>query len=75
MESLIGRLATDAALRRRFEDAPTAFLKELAEEGFELTAVEQKALAALDRRALKRFAESLDRRLARAPLGAISQEG
>ena len=66
VETLIGRLATDAALLRRFATDPAAVLRELSEHGLELTAVEREALVATDLEALRRFARTLDRRLCRA---------
>lgn len=66
VETLIGRLATDPALRNRFAEGPIALLGELAESGFELTAVELQALTAIDPASLHAFASSLDRRLRKA---------
>jgi hypothetical protein len=66
VETLIGRLATDPALRRRFAEGPSAVLAELAESGLELTSVELQALAAIDAESLHAFASSLDRRIRRA---------
>jgi len=66
VEVLIGRLATDATLRKRFSDDADGVLRGLAERGFELTSIEIDALAALEPDALQAFAGSLDRRLRRA---------
>lgn len=66
VETLIGRLATDPKLRRRFAESPEAVLRELAERGLELSAVELAALAALDPAALTSFAGALDARLRKA---------
>jgi hypothetical protein len=66
VETLIGRLATDPALRRRFTEDPVTVLLELAEGGLELTSVELQALAAIDPETLRAFASSLDRRLRKA---------
>ena len=74
VETLIGRLATDAALRRRFSAAPVAVLAELSAQGLELTAVEQNALATTDLAALHRFASTLDGRLRRASLTLTPEE-
>jgi hypothetical protein len=68
VEAVIGRLATDPALLRRFAGSPAAVLEELCAQGLELTPVEREALAATDAEALRCFAGSLDRRLRRAPL-------
>jgi hypothetical protein len=66
VETLIGRLATDPKLRRRFAAGPTALLVELCGQGLELTSVELAALAATDPAALQTFAGTLDRRLRKA---------
>jgi hypothetical protein len=66
VEILIGRLATDAALRRRFTAAPGRVLAELDGRGLALTAVEREALAATDPAAFAALADALDRRLLRA---------
>jgi hypothetical protein len=69
VESLIGRLATDPQLRRRFAQDPFATLAELGAAGLELTEVEVEALSATDPAAFRRFAGALDRRLRRtAPI-------
>ena len=66
VETLIGRLATDPALRRRFTHDASAVLNELREQGYELTLVELEALASIDANAIKLFADALDRRIRRA---------
>lgn len=66
VEVLIGRLATDATLRKRFAESPSTVLQEMADRGLELTSIEIAALAALEPEALYAFAGSLDRRLCRA---------
>jgi hypothetical protein len=66
VETLIGRLATDPALRRRFAHDATAVLNELLEQGYELTLVEREALASTDADAIEAFADALDRRIRRA---------
>ncbi|MEW5916576.1 MAG: Os1348 family NHLP clan protein [Gemmatimonadota bacterium] len=66
VELLIGRLATDAQLRRRFAKDPGGFLRNLVERGFELTAVEVDAIASIDTAAITAFASILDRRLRHA---------
>lgn len=63
VEVLIGRLATDPELRRRFAMRP---LEVLREQQLELNAVELDALASTDPDALRAFAEALDVRLRRA---------
>jgi hypothetical protein len=66
VEILIGRLATDPGLLSRFVDDPTRALRELLEQGLELTEIEIAALAAIDPRALRALASSLDGRLRKA---------
>lgn len=63
VEILIGRLATDPLLRRRFEGGAITLLHELIAQGFELSTVEVDALANIDTDAIKVFAGTLDRRL------------
>ena len=70
VESLIGRLATDPILRRRFAEDPAHVLHELQEQGFELTAVEFEALASTDADAIRSFTNALDRRIRRAEAGS-----
>jgi Ribosomally synthesized peptide prototyped by Frankia Franean1_4349. len=70
VENLIGRLATDPSLRRRFVDDPPGLLHELREQGYELTAVELDALASTDATALRSFADTLDRRIRRAAVAS-----
>jgi len=60
---LIGRLATDPDLRRRFEQGPSVLLRELSVEGYELTSIEREALTTIDGDALRLFAGTLDSRL------------
>ena len=66
VETLIGRLATDPDLRRRFADDPVRVLHEFRDQGFELSATELEALAATDAEAVRSFANALDRRIKRA---------
>lgn len=68
VELLIGRLATDPKLRRRFAANPVRLLRELAEEGLELTEIEIEALAATNPAAIRAFATALDARLRKASL-------
>jgi hypothetical protein len=63
VELLIGRLATDPELRRRFAACPATILQEFRQLGFELTPIEVEALGALDAGAIGVFAQSLDRRI------------
>ena len=77
VETLIGRLATDPPLRRRFAADPASVLRELQDEGYELTAIELDALVTTDPDAIRSFAESIDRRIRRADLACTvsSPEG
>ena len=63
---MIGRLATDPAMRQRFVEDPGVVLRELTDQGYELTSVEIDALASTDGDAIHSFANSLDRRIRRA---------
>jgi hypothetical protein len=65
VETLLGRLLTDAGLRRRFSNDPTAVLEEFRTQGYELTLVELDALVATDPAVLRSVADTLDRRLCR----------
>lgn len=67
---MLGRLATDAELRRRFRGAPVETLRDLLGQGLELSPVELEALRSLDAAALERFARTLSQRLQRAALVA-----
>jgi hypothetical protein len=73
VEALIGRLATDSNLRRRFAGDPMGLLETLIAEGFELTEVELAALAATDPRAIDRFSSALDSRLRKASFSNAEQ--
>jgi len=63
VEVLIGRLATDPGLQRRFAEQPIAVL---LEQRLELTEVELAALAATDPAAFRALTEALDTRLRKA---------
>jgi cobalamin biosynthesis Mg chelatase CobN len=69
VERIIGLLATDEGMRRRFTENPRAALEEMAQHGLELNECERWALAHLNASELKRFAESMDARLQKAELG------
>lgn len=68
VETLIGRLVTDPELRRRFSKDPAGVLRELRDQGFELTDIEREALASTDPEAIRAFADALDRRIRKATL-------
>ncbi len=59
VERIIGLLAMDQALRRRFVGDPRGTLHSLVEQGLELTPWEFQALATIDSRRLARFAGRL----------------
>ncbi|TMQ51241.1 MAG: hypothetical protein E6K71_00635 [Candidatus Eisenbacteria bacterium] len=68
VERIIGLLATDEALRRKFTENPSATLKKLIESGMELNWCEQRSLAHLDPEELARFAQKIDARLQKIEL-------
>jgi hypothetical protein len=68
VEIVLGRLATDEAVRRRFDESPSEALQELIALGIELSPVELLALRGIDPSALRHFAQSLDPRLQKAML-------
>ena len=65
VERIIGLLATDEALRRRFTKDPRAVIQALIERGMELNPCEQWSLTHLDTKELARFAKVIDARLQR----------
>lgn len=75
VELLIGRLATDPKLRRRFAENPEAVLRELSERGLELSEIELEALAATHPEAFRSFAGALDARLRKASPAAETATG
>ena len=68
VETAIGRLVTDEALRRLFREAPARAPYELELSGVELTPVEWAALDSLDAADLEAFAQAIDPRLVKAAL-------
>jgi hypothetical protein len=68
VETVIGKLATDEALRRDFEHNPGAVLAKLVADGMELTACELWALDRVDPRELARFARAVGPRLQKSDL-------
>jgi len=66
VEQVIGRLVTDEAFRRRFEENPVAALQELSMSGVALNVIELHALAAIDPYSVARFAEAIDLRIQKA---------
>ena len=68
VERIIGLLATDEAVRRRFTKDPRAVLAEMAERGVVLNECERWSLANLDPEALARFAHAIGPRLQKVDL-------
>jgi hypothetical protein len=60
VEKILGRLVTDEAFRRHYWERPAAVLDELVASGAELNDCERRALRALRRDAVDRFAAALD---------------
>ena len=74
VESFLGRIATDPALRRRFGHDRRAAVAAFQEEGHELSAVELAALEELRPQAIERFASALDARIQRADVTSPAEE-
>jgi len=68
VERIIGLLATDEGLRRRFRKNPRAALQEMMDRGLELNECELASLVSLDARELGRFARAIDPRLQKIDL-------
>ena len=68
VERVIGLLATDEGLRRRFTSNPREALRELAERGLELNPCERWSLLHMDPRELVRFANAIGPRLQKTEL-------
>ena len=68
VEVVVGRLATDAAFRDRFDVSPEQVLQECTADGIELSRIEIIAIQSLDMSALRRFAATLNPRLQKATL-------
>jgi cobalamin biosynthesis Mg chelatase CobN len=75
VERVVGQLATDEGMRRRFTRNPRAALEEMVGRGVELTECERWALSRLDPHDLERFAESMDARLQKTDLEKTDLEG
>lgn len=69
VERVIGLLATDEALRRRFMEDPGGCIAEMRARGMELNQCELWSLARLDPNELARFAEAIGPRLQKTDLG------
>ena len=65
VERVIGSLATDEGLRRRFARDPRGALEEMVTRGLELNECEHASLLTLDAAELARFARAIDPRLRR----------
>jgi len=68
VERVIGILATDEAIRRRFTQDPRATLREMMEKGMEFNSCELWALARLDPAEIARFSRAIDDRIQRSDL-------
>jgi hypothetical protein len=68
VERMIGMLATDEGIRRRFVKDPRAVLSEMSERGIELNDCERWSLLQLDPRELSRFAHAIGPRLQKVDL-------
>jgi hypothetical protein len=68
VEIVLGRLATDEALRTRFRRSPASALRDLIALGIELSPVELAALESIEPSAFYQFAQALDPRLQKAVL-------
>jgi hypothetical protein len=68
VERIIGLLATDEGLRRRFRKNPRAALQEMLDRGLELNECEMASLASLPASVLARFARAIDPRLQKIEL-------
>lgn len=68
VEKVIGVLATDEGMRRRFATDPDGTLDALIAQGLELTPCEVEGLRHLSARRLTHFAEALDPRLQKSDL-------
>jgi len=69
VQEVIGQLAIDAGLRRRFRKNPRAALMEMIERGMDLTDGEVRSLSVPDFRELARCAEEM-----LPPLPSFDQE-
>ncbi len=72
VEQIVGRLVTDERFRRLFTIDAAAALREVAQEGLELSAAEAKALIATDSKLWDAIADRVDPRLQKASLGGPS---
>jgi len=68
VERIIGLLATDEGLRRRFRKNPRAALQEMLDRGLELNPCEMASLASLPAGEIVRFARAIDPRLQKIEL-------
>jgi hypothetical protein len=75
VEQAVGRLVTDERFRRLFGRDAAAALRELAEEGLELTSHEESALVATDPRLWEQIADGMDPRLQKISLTSARSSG
>jgi len=74
IERVIGRLLTDEELRREFTRSPKRTLKELNEQGWELSPFEVDALLAIEIGLWSQVAARIDPRLQRCSLKSHDRE-
>ncbi len=74
VEQVIGRLVTDEGFRRRFAADPSAAIQELIESGLHFNVCEVRALIALDRERVARFAEAIHPSIQKVELRAPDAE-
>jgi len=73
VERVIGSLATDEGLRRRFAKDPKGALEEMIARGLELNECEHDSLLTLDGAELARFARAIDPRLRRIETSGVTR--
>jgi len=73
IEILIGRLITDEAFRNSFLRDPRKAVGAFVESGYEITAVEMDAIAAVAREFWHYAAAEMDPRLQKASFTAVKQ--
>ena len=75
VQVMIGKLVTDDAFRRRFEEDRVSVVMAMEAIGPALNGVEREALLALDFGACERFAQTLDPRIRKWSPASRSGEG
>jgi hypothetical protein len=75
VQILIGKLVTDDAFRRRFEEDRAGVVMAMSAIGPELTALERESILNLDLSLCERFAASLDSRIRAWSSGTEDEAG